>query len=284
MAVLGAGLMGSAAAYRAKAVGFDVILWNRSIEKAEKVAKELNIAASGSLAEAVSKAEVALAFLADDDALLHVASGLPRADGLIFANFSTVTPRASAAAAKVLEGRGICYIETPVVGGPRVLREGKAIALVAGPQRCFRAARSAIDALSSEVIFVSEEVGKASALKLAYNNLLISYVASLAESLALAESYGLSPQDFKGLLVKTAFKELAERYFDRLLEEAPPGFKLSLAAKDLEYFCIAASEKHVAVPVACSAAQLYKLAARAGLAEKDYTSIYKFLKDVGVRR
>ncbi|MEN2999687.1 MAG: NAD(P)-dependent oxidoreductase [Acidilobaceae archaeon] len=283
VAVLGSGLMGSAAAFRLKATGFEVSLWNRSVERGEKVAKELGLSFAASLAEAVGRAEVALAFLADDDALLQVASALPRADGLVLANYSTVTPRSSAAAAKLLEGRGICYLETPVLGGPRVLREGKAITIVSGPMRCLRLARAPIDALSSDVIYVSEEVGKAAALKLAYNNLLISFVASLAESLALTDSYGADPKTFKELLLKTAFRELAERYYDRMTEDVPTGFKLALAAKDMEYFCHASFEKGAATPIASSVAQLFSLASKAGLAEKDYTAVYKFFKGVQVK-
>ncbi|MCS7106727.1 MAG: NAD(P)-dependent oxidoreductase [Acidilobaceae archaeon] len=283
VAVLGSGLMGSAAAFRLKAVGFDVSLWNRSVERGERVAKELGLNFYANLAEAVGRAEVALAFLADDEALLQVVSALPRADGLVLANYSTVTPRSSAAAAKVLEGKGICYLETPVLGGPRVLREGKAITIVSGPQRCLRLARAAVDVLSSEVIYVSEEIGKAAALKLAYNNLLISFVAALAESMTLSESYGVDQKLLKELLLRTAFRELAERYYDRMTEDAPTGFRLALAAKDMEYFCHASSEKGVASPVAASVAQILKLASKAGLAERDYTAVYKFLKSVGVR-
>lgn len=285
VAVLGAGMMGSAAVARLKSLGFEVLLWNRSIEKAEALAKEMGVVAYKSAAEAVSNAEVALAFLADDDAVLQTAASLPRADGLIFVNFSTVTPQASKAAAKMLENKGACYVESPLLGGPRLLREGATISLVSGPSRCFRAVKDVIEALSSDVIFVSESVGDAAVLKLAYNNLLISSIAILSESIAMIESYGADTELFQELLKKTVFKDIAEKYFNRVVaQDQPPSFKLSLAMKDMDYVCISAAERKIPMPIASSVSQLYKLAARAGYGDKDYTSIYRFMKSVGKER
>lgn len=284
VAVLGTGLMGSAAVARLRALGYEVLLWNRSVERAEAIAKEVGAVAYKSPADAVSNAEVALAFLADDDAVLQTISSIPRSDGLVFVNFSTVTPQASRTASKLLEAKGACYIESPVLGGPRLLREGSVISLVAGPARCFRSVKDVVGALSSEIIFISEKVGDAAVLKLAYNNLLISTIAILSESVAMVESSGADVEIFKELLEKTVFREVAEKYFDRVIgPEQQPGFKLSLAMKDMDYVCISAAERRVPMPVASSVAQLYKLAARAGYGEKDYTSIYRFMKELGKR-
>ncbi|MFN4046060.1 MAG: NAD(P)-dependent oxidoreductase, partial [Acidilobaceae archaeon] len=230
---------------------------------------------------AVGKVDAVLAFLADDEAVMTVASMIPRADGLIFSNFSTVTPRASVQVSEFLKARGVCYVETPVVGGPQALREGKAVILVSGPVYCVRGVRGAINALASDVFDISEDIGKAAALKLAYNNLLITTVASLAESMVLAESYGVNVKTFFELLSKTMFREMAERYYNRLVaEDAPVGFRLALAAKDLDYARRAAGEKGLTVFTASNAEQLYRIASAMGYGDKDYSRIYMFLKKI----
>lgn len=281
VAVLGLGLMGSSAARRLVESGFNVILWNRSLEKAEALARELGVEIAKSVAEAVSKVDAALAFLADDEALMTVASTIPRADGLVLSNFSTVTPRASVQVSEFLKSRGVCYVETPVVGGPQALREGKAVILVSGPVHCVRSVRGVINALASEVFDISEDIGKAAALKLAYNNLLITTVASLAESMALAESYGVNVKTFFDLLSKTMFKDIAEKYYNRLVaEDAPVGFRLALAAKDLDYARRAAGEKGLTIFIASNAEQLYRIASTMGYGDMDYSRIYMFLKKI----
>lgn len=282
LAVIGTGLMGSAASRRLRDSGFRVTLWNRSIEKAEVLARELNVDVARTVLEAIEKAEAALLFLADDDALLDVITSMPRADGLVVANFSTITPKTSLQASKLLEGRGICYLETPIIGGPGVVREGKAIILVSGPKHCLRRSRGFLEALATTIVELSEDIGKASALKLAYNSLLINTIAALAEALLLARSYDVDETTIFNVLTKTMFREVVERYFNRLLaEETPTGFKLSLALKDLEYALRAGYEKGVPLPLTATTSQLYELARRAGLGDKDYTRVYKFLKSIG---
>lgn len=281
VAVIGLGLMGSAASRRLRDAGFELILWNRSFEKAEMLARELNATLAKSVAEAVERAEIALLFLADDEAAISVAMSIPRADGLVVSNFSTITPRTSIQLSEFLKTRGVCYLETPVIGGPGVIREGKAIVLLAGPRYCSRRARGVLEALASDIVEISEDVGKASALKLAFNLLLINTIASLAEALSLAEAYEVDRSIVVEVLSKSMFREIVERYYNRMVsEEAPVGFKLSLAAKDLEYALRAGYEKRLPLPVTASTQQLYRLALRAGLGEADYTKIYKFIREI----
>src|SRR5438270_11400995 len=99
IAVLGMGRMGQAVARRLLGGGHDVVVWNRSPGRAEKV-----VAAGGweahSIAEAVSGREVVVTSLANDDAVRDVALG----DGgirsaissdAVYADCSTVPPRPS---------------------------------------------------------------------------------------------------------------------------------------------------------------------------------------------
>ncbi|MEB3859844.1 MAG: NAD(P)-binding domain-containing protein, partial [Desulfurococcales archaeon] len=83
IAIIGTGLMGSGVAKRLSSQGFDLTLWNRTREKAEHLASAIGARIAGSPHEAVEGAEVAIAFLADDEALIQVASSLKRADGLV---------------------------------------------------------------------------------------------------------------------------------------------------------------------------------------------------------
>ncbi len=277
--ILGTGRMGSAAARRLTSLGFDVVLWNRTLEKAKALAEELGASYADSPQRAVERAQYALLFLADDDALLAVLSTLRRMDGLAVINHGTHTPRVSSYARNYIEGNGGCYIEAPVVAGPRVLSRGEAILIVGGRTICVNSARPVIEALSSYSIYVGEEPGQAMALKLAFNNLLISTVNSLAESLQLAEAYGVEKDILKDLLSKTVFAMIGEKYIDRMKRspEEPASFRLVLAAKDLDYAVRAGRDKGLPLMAASCTSQKYLAAATIGrLEEADYTRIYWF--------
>ncbi len=278
VAVLGVGTMGSAMASRLAGQGFEVYLWNRTREKAESLARSIGAQVHPSPWSAAERADAAIAFVSDDNALLGVVADMRRADGLLFIDSSTVTPVASRAASQHLSALGICYAEAPVIGGAGDIRQGKAIFLASGDRSCLRTASRVLSA-AGEMLEVGEEIGSAMALKLAYNAILISTVGVLGEALALAELYGVSPTLLHQVLGRTAFSEVANKYLPRILDpSAPVHFKLSLAAKDLEYAKRAAFDAGGSLPIVSAASSLFKQADFHGLGGLDYTKVSEFLR------
>lgn len=279
VAVLGTGLMGSAAARRLRELGFEVFLWNRTFERAERLASEIGARAFKTPAEAVGYAEYAVALLADDEALLSVVGSLGRSDGLVFINMSTVTPRAVKAAAKYLEGLGGCLVEAPLIGGPRVVERGEAIALVGGPKGCVDRGISVVEAIASKVFNVGEEYGKAAAVKLAFNNMLLAGLVSLVESLSIVEAYGVDKGLFREVLESTFLSGLAARFFSRATSEGvETSFRARLAAKDARYVSEAAREAGALPLLSPKVAEVYELMNYSGWGEEDYTSLLRFLR------
>ena len=276
VAVLGAGLMGSAAVERLASQGFEVVVWNRTRSKAEEAAGRAGARVAGSVEEAVSNAEAAIAFLADDEALMSVAARIGRADGLVFID-------SASRVAEYLEGRGACYVEAPVLGGPNAVREGRLVVIEAGRGHCKRLARPYIEALAERVVDAGEDPRVAQALKLAFNQLLISSLAVLSEAMAMAQAHGAPLEALEEIYKGTVFEALASKYLKRLASpEWPTSFRIELAAKDLDYARRAAWSRGLAAPVTSAAAEAFKLAAHSGLAGRDYSRIYWFIARGGV--
>lgn len=276
VAVIGVGLMGGSAARRLSSLGFEVALWSRSFERASRMASEIGGYAGRDVNEVLGRSEAAIAFLPDDDALLGVVARLRRSDGLIFINSSTVTPRASAAAAAHVGGVGGCFVEAPVIGGPGVLEEGRALFLVSGPKHCVEPAMRVVEALG-EAVFISEDYGKASALKLAFNNMLLASLTSMAESLLLAEAYGVDRETFREVLSKTFLEPIASRYYERLTsEEWKTTFRAALAAKDARYCSKALEAKGIPPLVSRCVALVYEYMSYSGMSDEDYGRVYMF--------
>ena len=77
--------------------------------------------------ELLENVDAAITFVTDEHALktisLETASKLERAGSTVFINASTVTSTASLEAMRILESRGIGYVEAPVFGA-RMKRAG----------------------------------------------------------------------------------------------------------------------------------------------------------------
>jgi 3-hydroxyisobutyrate dehydrogenase-like beta-hydroxyacid dehydrogenase len=277
IAVLGIGNMGSAIAERLSNSGFTLFLWNRTIEKAKLVGSKLNAEVFDSPWRAVENADVAISLVSDDNALYDVISQMRRADGLLFINSSTITPNASMVAYKQLKELGICYVEAPIIGPPQNLIEGNAIFLVAGERNCVRYSMGILTSAGS-VIEIGNESYKASIAKLVYNSLLISSIELLSESLSLADAYGINPDKIKEITKNTVFSQFVDKYLDRILSKSNlASFRLSLAAKDLEYASRAGFDAGVVLPIVRIAAQIFKQAENFNMKDLDYTRIYDFI-------
>lgn len=276
IAVLGAGRMGLAAAERLAASGATVYLWSFRGRRIEELPG--GVVQASSLEEALNSSEAAVAFLADDDSLARVVSAAPqRLDGLVFINSSTVTPRASRAAASILEYRGACYVEAPVIGGPSRVREGTALALLAGRKACLSLAEHVVK-LYAEPRVVGETIGSASAVKLAYNEAALVSAVVVSEALSIAEAWGVDASRLSKLLEGTPLACIFERYLDRVSGSVSRvSFRASLAAKDLRYASDALWDSGLPSLIASAAMQAYKVMEALGHGDDDYTAVKRIV-------
>ncbi|MFN7106463.1 MAG: NAD(P)-dependent oxidoreductase, partial [Pyrobaculum sp.] len=179
--VVGTGNMGSAFVRRTYSQGFKVYMWNRDREKL----KGLPGVSIDKLEEA--RGLVAI-FVSDDSALRQVARGL---GGDYVALCGTYSVGAVREVVGELSSRGKKAFAMPVVGSPRNVENGDAIYIVGAPEEVYMEVRPALEKLG--VLFYVGDNEKATALKLAFNSLLISTVAVLGEVLTLATRYGITP-------------------------------------------------------------------------------------------
>jgi 3-hydroxyisobutyrate dehydrogenase len=108
-ALLGVGRMGSAMARRLAGQGFRLVLWNRTRERALRLAEEISAEVAATPAEAASRCPVVHMVVADDEASMAVLAGpggllsLGSLEGVSVFNHTTVTPRHSVEAAGLVE-------------------------------------------------------------------------------------------------------------------------------------------------------------------------------------
>jgi 3-hydroxyisobutyrate dehydrogenase-like beta-hydroxyacid dehydrogenase len=284
VAVLGLGRMGGAMAGRLTSCGFDVILYNRSPEKARALAATLGARHAATPAEAVAGAAVAITMLSDDAAVQEVYAG---PDGVlagldertVAVDMSTVLPTTIQSLERDVRATGAGILDAPVSGSVSGASSGGLTIMVGGDAADLDRARPVFDALAKSVIHVGP-LGSGATIKLAVNTVIFGLNQAIAEALVLAEKAGVDRAAaydvFRASAVGAPFVDYKRAAFLEP-ETTPTAFALDLAAKDLRLILELADQVGASMPQ--SATNLERIrAASADGGERDFSSIADHLR------
>lgn len=231
----GTGLMGAGFVESLRGNGDDVVVYNRTFEKAAAL-ERFGARAVRDPREAARGADRIHIMIADDaavDALLEALDGaIP--EGAIVIDHSTVAPGPTVQRFARMTAKGAPFLHAPVFMSPQGTRERGGVMLVAGKSATFERVRGELEAMTHHLWYVGDHPEKAAALKLFGNEMLIVIVAGLADMFALAKSAGISPGDAYELFshfkptgaIDVRGKSMANADFT-------PAFELTMARKDV---------------------------------------------------
>ncbi len=247
VAMLGTGIMGAAMARSLAREGHEVVAWNRTPEKARDLGE--GITAAPSVAEAVTGADAVVTMLFDTDSVLAVASDVAEALGpdAVWLQCSTVGPDGMA---QIAEAAGVAdrLLDAPVLGTRKPAEDGVLVLLVSGPSAAREAAAPVFEAVGSRVVTVADEVGPASALKLACNSWVATINAATAQAMAMAEGQGVDPALFleaiRGGPVDSAYAQMKGGLM-RSRDWETPAFAVDGVRKDVALMIEAAESSGV---------------------------------------
>lgn len=176
--------------------GHEVVAWNRTPERARGLGDGINPAAT--VTGAVTGADAVVTMLFDADSVLDVAADVAVAlePGAVWLQCSTVGPDGMRRIAEAADPVRARILDAPVLGTRKPAEDGALVVLVAGAPEARENAGPVLDAVGSRVVTVGEDVGSASALKLACNSWVATINAATGQALALAEAQGVDPALF----------------------------------------------------------------------------------------
>jgi len=235
VAVIGLGGMGSRMARRLLDSGHELVVWNRTMEKAQPLV-ELGAIAAESPADAARRAEAVIIMVTDPVALQEViegpdgvAAGASEATTVI--QMSTVSPAATSRLQTVLEPTGAGLLDSPVLGSLTEVASGTLKVFAGGPDELVERWLPLVSVLGS-VIRVGP-IGAGTAAKLVANSTLLGILGVLGEALAVAQQLGLPREVTFEVLAATPIAAQAERRRPAIESgEFPPRYALHLALKD----------------------------------------------------
>ena len=280
VAVVGTGRMGSAMARALARAGFDLVLHNRTLDRAQALAAEVGAQVVATPAAAVAAADVTITMLADDDAVRSTYSGpeglLAGAhDGTVLVDMSTVRPDTILAFETAARGTGAGILDAPVSGSVQLAEAGNLTLMVGGEAADLERARPALAALAKTIIHIGP-LGSGAAMKLAVNAVVFGLNGALAEGLVLAEAAGIDRALAYDVFAASAagapyvgYKRAA--FLDP--EATPVAFSLDLTDKDLGLIAGLAESLGVAMPQAAANRALVREASTNNRGSKDLSSI-----------
>ena len=261
VAILGTGKMGSAMARRLGSAGFELTLWNRTLQRAEAVGVGK---VASTPAEAVADAEVVISILTDADAVraayLGANGAVKGARGQVFVEMSTAGPDVPKELAPVIERAGAQFVEAPVFGSIGAVESGALVIVAAGSEAAIERARPVLQTLG-EVRRVGE-LDSAAALKLVGNSMLAGTSALAAELLAAGTAAGLNAEDVFWVLNRIAPVLNARKagFVEHRFE--PVTFALKDALKDLRLALDLFKRSGATTPLVAATEELYERAAK----------------------
>lgn len=281
---IGLGEMGGAMVANMLKAGHRVRVWNRSPERAQRLA-EAGAVVVATPAEAFA-GDAVFSMLADDHAVREVfdaplLAGAPR--GLTHVNMATISVALAETLAHEHAHRGLHYVAAPVLGRPDVAAAGKLTIVAAGPAEAIDRVQPVLDAIGQKTWRIGSLPQQASVMKLAANFMLASAVEALGEASALLAGHGVAMQDFLDVITGGLFtgpvysgygKMIAERRYE------PALFKARLGLKDVRLALAAANATHTPMPMASAVHDSLVQAVAQGDGEKDFA----VLGEVSARR
>ena len=240
---IGLGKMGSGICANIVKAGYDVTVYNRTVQKTHALAaKGANVAAS--VKSLVETSDIIFTSLMDDNSILTICDG---EDGILNAltankihvGLTTINPTTADLLKSMHEKHGCHYIAAPVVGRPDAAAAGKLITFLAGDTSAIKTIAPIVETYTIKQVELGEVAGSANALKICVNYMAMTQLAMLGEIFAYAEKSNLDKSQvlavsqlfFAG---NEAMKEyaikIAERDFDQV------GFDLTAGLKDALIF------------------------------------------------
>ncbi len=280
IAFMGLGHMGIGMAQRVLAAGHTLHVYNRTAARAAPLAAH-GARVFGTPAEACHGVDAIICMVADDAAsqaiwcgTAGILTGSPNPNACAI-ECSTLSHDWVMKLATRARSRGLRYLDAPVTGLPDSAASGALTLLVGADAADLSAARPLLDTFSQRIIYFGA-VGSGTAYKLIINLLGAVQIASVAESMAIAERAGL---DLRTVVDAIATGQAASpqviRNSERMLAGAHRDvvFTPKLRLKDVNYALQLTRSLGIGSPFGALAESAFQQLCDLGLSEANESAV-----------
>jgi 3-hydroxyisobutyrate dehydrogenase len=271
---IGAGRMGFEMAGRLAKAGSDVLVWNRTQEKAKPLEK-YGAKIAGQIAELAAR-DIVFCMVATYKDVKEVVTNLLKGKSKpkMLIECSSISLEGSAELREILDKHGIQYLAAPVSGNAKVIKAGRLTFVCSGPRQAYDEARPFLDAMGMGSSYVGE--GELSRIvKICHNVFLGVVTQSLAEITVLAQKAGVPRHAFLDFMNKSVMGSTFTKYktpaFVNL--DFKVTFTPHLLRKDLDLGLDAGRRFEVPLPLASATRDLIQSMIGRGWTEQDFATL-----------
>jgi 3-hydroxyisobutyrate dehydrogenase len=284
IAYLGLGLMGLPMTLRLLKAGFSVTVWNRSREKLAP-ALAAGALAADTPAQAARSADVVLMCVMDTHAVDAVVFGpegvaLTPGEGKVLIDHSSIRPDATREfAARLKAQNGMDWIDAPVSGGVMGAQEGTLAIMAGGETGAIERVRALLAHYSQQVTRMGP-CGSGQATKLCNQVIVTTTIAVIAEAVRLATASGVDAALLpRALAGGWADSKPLQVFVPRMTSgyDQPIGAAYTML-KDLDTALDLARSSVTPMPVAATAAELYRALGARGQGGSDPAELVKLYR------
>lgn len=279
---IGLGKMGYPMAGRLYQAGHELTLFDAAESQVEKFIAQHSGAASADSLAALEQADAVITMLPSsievDATVLGLIDILP--SGATIIDMSSSQPMRSRALAKVLEEKGLHFLDAPVSGGVKGAVSGKLSIMVGGKKKEFHRFLEVFECMGQKVTHVGGP-GAGHALKSLNNYVSAAGLAAATEALHLGRKFGLDPAVMTDVLNSSTGQNYAttnkvKQYM--LSGTFDSGFSLQLMVKDLRTAMNLGDELDLDMRLGREVLQLWSDAGDELEPSADHTEVYRYLQ------
>lgn len=282
---IGLGLMGEPMARNLLEAGYELVVYNRSPQKA-RLLVDAGAEAASSVEEVARYADAIVTMLPGPPEVREVIAGEggliqeAREGGLIL-EMSTSSPTLARELAGLAEKKGIGVLDAPVSGGDVGARLGTLSIMAGGPEEEFVRARPLFEALGETVVHVGE-AGAGQTVKAANQVIIALVIEAVSEALTLGTRTEIDSEKVLEVLSGgLASSKVIDIKREKLLShDFQPGGKVESQYKDLGIVLQTAREYGVPLPLTALVDQMYAALMARGRGWQDHSALLTVLEEL----
>ena len=279
------GSMGGPMASNLMGAGYDLVLYNRTKEKAEKLSADGGGEVAETPREVGARCDIVITMLPGPTEVEAVVSG---GDGflegirksLLMIDMSTSSPTLARKLARTARERGASMLDAPVSGGDVGAIEGTLSIMVGGDEGDFEHARPLFEVMGDTVVHVGPD-GAGQVVKAANQIVVALVMEAVSEALVLGAKAQVDPEKLLdvlsgGLAGNRVMEVKRDKYLARHFE---PGGKVKYHHKDLGIALAAGREYGVALPATVLVEQMFGALVAQGRGGWDHSALVTLVED-----
>jgi 3-hydroxyisobutyrate dehydrogenase-like beta-hydroxyacid dehydrogenase len=254
---IGLGKMGQGMSRRILGGSHDLLVYNRTREKASELA-DAGATVAASIAEVCRGRDVVITMVSDDTAVKDVTLGEggvrdslpPGAVHLCMGTHSVAAIQALSAAHAQKNQNMVC---APVLGRPDAAAAGQLGIVAGGPADAVKQCEPLFEVIGRRTFEAGAKQEGAAAIKLSNNFVLGAAIEAMGEAFSLVRKYGVMPQVLFDVMTDALFASPAYKIYGKIIVDESydkAGFKTLQGLKDLNLVLAAADQARVPMPSA----------------------------------